>query len=150
MADTTRSEQNQPKQAAKLPGETPQPGSGQTTEQTASTARQARESEQQTGQTGQMRQSAKERASEMTGLAREKINKAYTRTRRGMNETWGQAMGYSKDHPAAATLVAFGAGIGVGLVIAGSFGGFHSRSRTRRLVPKVMNAISEITRVFFR
>jgi ElaB/YqjD/DUF883 family membrane-anchored ribosome-binding protein len=165
MADTTRSEQNQQKQGANVPGATPQPpaGSGQTSEQMASAARQARgymsDMERQTGQagqtgqtgqTGQATQRAKERVSEMADQARDTINQAYTRASRGMNETWGQAMDYSKDHPATATLIAFGAGIGVGLFIAGSLGGFQSRSRTRRMVPPVMNAISEITREFFR
>jgi hypothetical protein len=159
MADTTRSEQNQAKQTPNLPGATPQSpaGSGQATEQTASAARQARgsmsDAERETGQTGQMGQTtqrAKERVSEMAGQARETINQAYTRASRGMNDTWDQAMGYSKEHPAAATLIAFGAGVGVGLFLAGSLGGFQSRSRTRRVVPPVMNAISEIAREFFR
>jgi ElaB/YqjD/DUF883 family membrane-anchored ribosome-binding protein len=148
MADTTRSEQNQAKQAANLP-RTPQSTAG--AEQTASAARQARDyrsdMEHQMGQTAQR---AKERVSEMADQARETINQAYTRASRGMNETWYQAMDYSKDHPATATLIAFGAGVGVGLFLAGSLGGFQSRSRSRRLVPPVMNAISEIAREFFR
>jgi ElaB/YqjD/DUF883 family membrane-anchored ribosome-binding protein len=156
MADTTRSEQNQPKHAANMPGATPQSsaGSGQTPEQMSSAARQARgymsDMERQMGQTGQAAQRAKERVSEMAGQARESINEAYSRASRGMNDTWEQAMDYSKDHPATAALVAFGAGVGVGLFIAGSLGGFQSRSRARRMVPPVMNAISEIAREFFR
>jgi ElaB/YqjD/DUF883 family membrane-anchored ribosome-binding protein len=159
MADTTRSEQNQPKQTPNLPGATPQPpaGSGQTTEQTASAARQARgytsDVEHQTGQpgqTGQTAQRSKERVSEMAGQARETNNQAYPRASRGMNETWGQAMGYSREHPATATLIAFGAGVGIGLFLAGGLGGFQSRGRTRRRAPSVMNAISEISRDFFR
>jgi ElaB/YqjD/DUF883 family membrane-anchored ribosome-binding protein len=149
MADTTRGEQNQPKQAANLPRGTAQSPAG--AEHTASAARRARgympDMESQTGQTAQR---AKERVSEMAGQARETINQAYTRASRGMNETWDQAMDYSKDHPATATLIAFGAGVGVGLFLAGSLGGFQSRSRTRRLVPPVMDAISEIAREFFR
>jgi ElaB/YqjD/DUF883 family membrane-anchored ribosome-binding protein len=156
MADTTRSEQNQPEQTPNLPGATRQSsaGSGQTNEQMASAARQARDymsdMERQTEQTGQAAQKAKERVSEMAGQARESINQAYTRASRGMNETWEQAMDYSKDHPATATLVAFGAGVGVGLFIAGSRGGLQSRSRTRRTAPSVMNVISGIAREFFR
>jgi ElaB/YqjD/DUF883 family membrane-anchored ribosome-binding protein len=146
MADTTRSEQNQPKQ--------PPVGSSQATEQTASSARQARgymsDMDRQMGQMGQSAQRAKERVSDVADQARETINQAYTRASRGMNETWDQAMDYSKDHPATATLIAFGAGVGVGLFLAGSLGGFQSRSRTRRIVPPVMNAISEIAREFFR
>jgi ElaB/YqjD/DUF883 family membrane-anchored ribosome-binding protein len=148
MIDTTRSEQNQPNQ--------PSTGS----EQTASAARQAKgymsdmeRQTGQTGQTGQTRQTAqrsKERVSEMADQARDTINQAYTRASRGMNDTWDQAMGYSREHPATATLIAFGAGVGIGLFLAGSMGGFQSRSRTRRIVPPVMDAISEIAREFFR
>jgi ElaB/YqjD/DUF883 family membrane-anchored ribosome-binding protein len=152
MADTPRSEQNQPKQGTSMPGT-----SGQTGEQTASAARQARgytpdveRQMGQTGQSGQTAQRAKERVSEMADQARDTINQAYTRASRGMNDTWDQAMDYSKDHPATAALVAFGAGVGIGLFIAGSLGGFQSRSRTSRIVPPVMNAISEIAREFFR
>lgn len=154
MADTPRSEQNQAKQAT--------PG-GQTAEQIASAARQARgymsDTERQTGQTGQTGQAgqagqaaqkAKERVSDMAGQARETINHADSRASRGMNETWDQAMVYSKDHPATATLVAFGAGLGIGLCIAGTFGGLQSRSRARRIVPPIMNALSDIAREFFR
>lgn len=86
----------------------------------------------------------------MAGQAGETINQAYTRASRGMNETWDQAMDYSKDHPATATLIAFGVGIGVGLFLAGSLGGFQSRSRTRRIGSPIINAISEIAREFFR
>ena len=159
MPDTTRSEQNQPKQTPNLPGATPQPaaGSDQTSEQMSSAARQARgymsDMERQTGQTEQVDQTAqraKERVSEMAGQAGETINQAYTRASRGMNETWDQAMDYSKDHPATATLIAFGVGIGVGLFLAGSLGGFQSRSRTRRIGSPIINAISEIAREFFR
>jgi ElaB/YqjD/DUF883 family membrane-anchored ribosome-binding protein len=103
----------------------------------------------QTGQSGQMGQAAhraKERVSDMAGQARDTINRAS----RGMNETWDQAMVYSKDHPATATLVAFGAGVGVGLCLAGTFGGFQSRSRAHRMVPPIMNALSDIAREFFR
>jgi ElaB/YqjD/DUF883 family membrane-anchored ribosome-binding protein len=153
MADTTRSTQEQ--QQGKPGAQQPQSGQGQT----GSAARQAREYsseyERQMGQSGQWGgqsgQEARARVSEMAGQARDTINQAYTRASRSMNDTWGQAMDYSKDHPATATLVAFGAGVGLGLFLAGSFGGFQSRSRrTWRIVPPVMDAISLVTREFLR
>lgn len=142
MADTTRSTQEQ--------GRPQQPG-----EQAGSAARQAREYsaeyERQEGQYGEYGgQASKRRVSEVAGQARETINHAYSRASRGMSDTWGQAMDYSKEHPGTATIVAFGAGIGLGIFLAGGLGGFQSRSRTRRLVPPVMDAISMITREFFR
>jgi hypothetical protein len=83
----------------------------------------------------------------MVDEARERFSDAYNRASRGVNETLDSAMTYSREHPGTATLIAFGAGIGVGLLIAGSFA---TRSRTRRLVPPVMNALSEIAEELFR
>jgi ElaB/YqjD/DUF883 family membrane-anchored ribosome-binding protein len=145
MADPTRSTQEQAK-----------PGQGSE----SSAARQAREYSSdyerqawqsgQSGQAGQAGQAAKKRVSEVAGQARETINQAYSRASRGMSDTWEQAMDFSKEHPGAATIVAFGAGVGLGILLAGSLGGFQSRSRTRRMVPPVMDAISMITREFLR
>ncbi|MBO0799366.1 MAG: hypothetical protein J2P31_11150 [Blastocatellia bacterium] len=158
MAET-RSTQEQ------APGSSPQQqaGSGQSGEQMASAARQAREyasgyeRQGQTGQAGQYGQSRYTgqtwqagRQRDTVGHARDTINQAYTRASRGMNDTWEHAMDYSKEHPATATLLAFGAGIGLGLVIGGSLGGFQSRRwRTRRIVPPVLDALSLLSREFF-
>jgi ElaB/YqjD/DUF883 family membrane-anchored ribosome-binding protein len=146
MADPTRSTQEQAKQGTNLPGQ----GSE------SSAARQAREYSSdyerqswQSGQTGQTGQTAK-RVSEVAGQARDTINEAYSRASRGMSDTWEQAMDFSKEHPGAATIVAFGAGVGLGLLLAGGLGGFHSRGRTRRMVPPVLDAISMITREYLR
>jgi ElaB/YqjD/DUF883 family membrane-anchored ribosome-binding protein len=138
MADPTRSTQEQGR-----------PGMSQGSESSA--ARQAREySSDYERQSWQSGEAAKKRVSEVAGQARDTINQAYSRASRGMSDTWEQAMDFSKEHPGAATIVAFGAGVGLGLLIAGSFGGFQSRNRTRRMVPPVMDAISMITREFLR
>jgi hypothetical protein len=78
---------------------------------------------------------------------RQSVSEAYNRASHGVNETWEQAMNYGREHPGTATLIAFGAGVGVGLLLAG---GLASRSRTRRIVPPVMNALSEIASEIFR
>jgi ElaB/YqjD/DUF883 family membrane-anchored ribosome-binding protein len=89
----------------------------------------------------------RERGSEVVDQARQKVTDAYDRASRGVTETWGQAMGYSRENPAMATLIAFGVGIGVGVFLAG---GFQTRNRSRRLIPPVMNALSEIADEFLR
>jgi hypothetical protein len=100
--------------------------------------------------TGQARQPVRESASEMAGQqGRDELNENYGASK-GMNETWDQAMEYSKDHPVTTALIAFGAGIGVGLFIVASFGGFQSRSRSHRLVPPILNLISVLSKELFR
>lgn len=88
-----------------------------------------------------------ERGAEMMDQAKQTVSDAYNRASRSMNETWEQAMDYSRQNPGTATLIAFGAGIGVGLLIASSL---SSRSRVQRVIPPVMNALSEIASELFR
>jgi len=81
------------------------------------------------------------------GRARQSAGADYHRASHGLNETWEQAMDYSRENPGRSTLIAFGVGVGVGLLMAG---GIATRSRAQRIVPPVMNALSEIARELFR
>lgn len=92
-------------------------------------------------------QQAADKGAEILDQAKQSVNEAYNRASKTVNQTYEQAMDYSRDNPGKATLIAFGVGIGVGIVIAG---GFTTRSRTSRLVPPVMNALSEIASELFR
>ncbi|MCI0423126.1 MAG: hypothetical protein L0312_28530 [Acidobacteria bacterium] len=83
---------------------------------------------------------------EMVDQMRQSVSDAYDRASRSMNRTWEQAVDYSREHPGTATLIAFGAGVGVGLLLAS---GMTTRSRTRRMVPPIMNVLSEIAREVF-
>lgn len=65
----------------------------------------------------------------------------------GLNKTWEQAMNYSRENPGKSTLIAFGVGVGVGLLMTNSF---TTRSRSQRIVPPLMNALSEIASALFR
>jgi hypothetical protein len=78
---------------------------------------------------------------------KQNVSEAYERASRTMNQTWGQAMDYGREHPGRATLIAFGAGVGLGIMLAGAF---STRSRTQRILPPVVNALSEIAREVFR
>lgn len=125
------------------------PPTGTTTQSGSSAARQAR-TQSTSGETYSARElgsEIRERGGEVMDQARQTVSDAYDRASRGVTETWGQAMGYSRENPAMATLIAFGLGVGVGVFLAG---GFHTRSRSRRLVPPVMNALSEIADEFLR
>lgn len=81
------------------------------------------------------------------GEMRRGVSDTYVRASQGLNETWEQAMDYSREHPGRSALIVFGVGVGVGLLVAG---GFTARSRARRIVPPVMNALSEIASELFR
>jgi ElaB/YqjD/DUF883 family membrane-anchored ribosome-binding protein len=109
----------------------------------------------QGGQTtsGSAARQARERSSASYGESGESptmgrgMGEMMGQARHGLSETWEQAMDYSRDNPGKSTLIAFGVGVGVGMLMAG---GFATRSRTRRIVPPVMNALSEIASELFR
>ena len=55
------------------------------------------------------------------------VSQAYEKTTQVATDTYNQAMSYGKQNPGTLTLIAFGAGIGIGLLLSG---GFTSRRRT--------------------
>jgi hypothetical protein len=120
---------------------------------TGSATRQAREHSSSgsgygSGYSGQSGTSTTGRGvDELIDQTKQGITDTYNRASKGLNETWEHAMEYSREHPGKSTLIAFGLGIGVGLLVAGNFA---ARSRTRRIVPPVMNALSEIASELFR
>jgi ElaB/YqjD/DUF883 family membrane-anchored ribosome-binding protein len=155
MADTNKSTTGTGTPASST---TNNPMGGQTGGQTlsASATRTAREQsptgEREWGKSTleNLEQSAKkgaEKGAEVIEKAKENLGEAYDRASRGVTETWGQAVDYTRSNPGTATLVAFGAGIGVGLMIASSL---SSRSRTQRIAPPVIRALSEIAGELFR
>ncbi len=87
------------------------------------------------------------RAGETLDQAKQAVTDAWDRTSRSVNETYEQALDYGRENPAKITLIAFGVGVAVGVLIAGNV---VPRSRTRRMVPPVMNALSDIATEFFR
>ena len=87
-------------------------------------------------------------STERIDQAKQVVTDAYNRTSKTLNETYSQAIDYGREHPAQLTLIAFGAGIGIGILL--STGLSTSRSRTGRIVPPVVNALSEIAIELFR
>jgi len=77
---------------------------------------------------------------------KENLNQAYDRAAHSMQETWDQAVDYSRKNPGTASLIVFGAGIGVGMLIASNM---TFRSRSQRIVPPIMRALSEIAGEYF-
>lgn len=105
--------------------------------------------------TGTVAQRAKEQASEASRAAqqgyeqaKQAVSNAYDKTAETLSTTYDQAMEYGRSNPGKLTAIAFGAGIGVGILLAA---GFTSRpTRTSRIIQPVVGALSEIAYEMFR
>jgi ElaB/YqjD/DUF883 family membrane-anchored ribosome-binding protein len=71
--------------------------------------------------------------------AKEKITDAYERTSETAGRLYRDALDYGREHPGTAILVAFGAGVGLGVMLAD--GGRESRYR-RNIVPAIATAMA--------
>jgi ElaB/YqjD/DUF883 family membrane-anchored ribosome-binding protein len=89
----------------------------------------------------------KERGAEMADKAKQVVSDAYERTSRNLNEGYKQAVDYGREHPGQTALICFGLGVGIGLWLGSNV---SPRSRASRIVPPVMNAVSDIVSEIFR
>lgn len=89
------------------------------------------------------------RSSEVIDQTKQAVTQAYDKTAETLTQTYSQAMEYGKENPGKLTLIAFGAGIGIGLLLAGGFSGGRS-SRTTRIAEPAIDALSRIAMEFFR
>src|SRR5262245_47982181 len=87
------------------------------------------------------REKFEDRGAEIIDQAKRKVGRAYDQANRGLSEQYERVIDYSRENPGTATLIAFGAGVGVGLLVAGRF---NVRPRRNRLVEPVMNALSTL------
>ena len=76
------------------------------------------------------------------------VTDAYGKTSDVLNDTYNQAMVYGKENPGKLTLIAFGAGIGIGVLLASGFSG--GRSRTSRIGEPIVSALSQVALEFLR
>jgi ElaB/YqjD/DUF883 family membrane-anchored ribosome-binding protein len=99
-----------------------------------------------------MAASATQRAKEGVQTAYEEtkqvVNDAYGKTTEVLSNTYDQAMVYGKDNPGKLTLIAFGAGIGIGVLLASGFTG--GRSRSSRIGEPIVTALSEVAMAFLK
>jgi ElaB/YqjD/DUF883 family membrane-anchored ribosome-binding protein len=136
------SKKNIPQERDKTPGgvtETTPPTAGQTRTQgvTSTAPQRARE-------VGSEIESTTQKAYDKS---RQAVSEAYEKTSETLTHTYDQAMDYGRQHPGQLTLIAFGAGIGVGLLLATGLGG---RSRTSRIIEPVGNALTQIAAEIFK
>ena len=72
---------------------------------------------------------------------------AYDKTIQVAADTYDRTMVYGKQNPGQLTLIAFGAGLGVGLLVAA---GFSSRSRSSKLIEPAASLLTTIAKQYFR
>jgi hypothetical protein len=111
------------------------PGSGQNNPTTGSAPQRAREQQSGTGQSP-------------IDQTKQVVTDAYGKTSEALTNTYDQAMTFGREHPGQLTLIAFGAGIGIGLLLASSFS--SGRSTSQRYAEPVVSALSNVALEFFR
>ena len=89
-----------------------------------------------------------ERASEKIDQAKRKVGELYDSANRSLNQQYDRAISYTRENPGTSTLIAFGAGVGVGMLLVSNLS--SSRSRRSRVIEPVMNAVSTLASELFR
>jgi hypothetical protein len=97
--------------------------------------------------TQQSRSNIEQTANDKIEPVKDTITDVYDKTSRNLNKGYNKALDYGRSNPGTTALITFGAGVGIGLLLAG---GFSSRTRTSRILPPVLDAVSRISRELFR
>jgi ElaB/YqjD/DUF883 family membrane-anchored ribosome-binding protein len=84
------------------------------------------------------------RGSEIYDQTKQTVSDAYDKTARTLSDSYEQAMTYGRENPGKMTMIAFGVGFGLGLLMAAR------RSRTSRYAEPIINAVSDIALEFVR
>ncbi len=83
------------------------------------------------------------RGSQVYDQTKQTVSQAYDRTSQAITDTYGQAMEYGRENPGKMTMIAFGVGLGLGMLIAAT-----RRTRTRRYAEPLVNALADIALEF--
>lgn len=75
-----------------------------------------------------------------------RMEEAYDRSARAISQTYGQALDYGRENPGKAAMIAFGIGVGVGMLLMGS----RRRSPVSRYGEPVVNALSSMAMEFIK
>ena len=76
------------------------------------------------------------------------VGDAYEKTSEVLTNTYDQTMTYGRENPGKLTMIAFGAGIGIGILLASGLGG--GRSRNSRFAEPIVGALSQVALELFR
>jgi ElaB/YqjD/DUF883 family membrane-anchored ribosome-binding protein len=93
-------------------------------------------------------ETASQRGAEIIENAKQTFSDAYDKTGKALGTTYERAKEYGTEHPGTMTLVALGVGVGIGFMLAQNTR-MSSRSRAQRIVPPVMNALSQVVTELF-
>jgi len=89
----------------------------------------------------------KDKAGEVMDQTRQAVSNAYEKTTETLSNTYDQAVTYGRENPGTFALIAFGAGIGIGVLLASGLGG---RSRMSRIAEPIVGALSQVAIEFLR
>lgn len=89
----------------------------------------------------------KDKASEVVEQTKQAVSNAYEKTAETLSTTYDQAISYGRDNPGTMMLIAFGAGIGIGVLLAS---GMTGRSRMSRIAEPIVGALSQVALEFLR
>ena len=90
---------------------------------------------------------AADRGAQAYGQTKETLSKAYDKTGEALNETYEWMMTYGREHPGRTMLIAFGAGAGLGFLLASNQRASH---RSSAYIEPVVNAVSQFASEVFR
>lgn len=74
-----------------------------------------------------VREQVEERGAEIIDRVKQKVSDVYDQANKNVTEQYGKAVDYGRENPGKTTLLAFGVGVGVGLLLLGSFSTLRSR-----------------------
>jgi ElaB/YqjD/DUF883 family membrane-anchored ribosome-binding protein len=81
-------------------------------------------------------------ATQKLGQAKQMVGDVYDQVNKTVTETYNQAVDYGRENPGKTTLIAFGVGIGVGLLMMTNLR--RPRRSRSRVVEPVVNALSTL------
>lgn len=81
-------------------------------------------------------------AAEKLGQAKQMVGDVYDQVNKTVTQKYNQAVDYGRENPGKTTLIAFGVGIGVGLLMMGNLK--RSRRSRSHVVEPVVNALSTL------
>ena len=89
----------------------------------------------------------KDKASEVMDQTRQAVSSAYDKTTETLSNTYDQAVTYGRENPGTFAIIAFGARIGIGVLLASGLG---EHSRMSRIAEPIVGALSQVAIEFLR